>query len=88
MEHFEATINFDKQQIISIFRQLQPDERQSIFGEFKEDIYSWFFKTDIQPLSIEEYNKKLLESENDFREKKYISGNEMLNKINKWAEEK
>jgi len=81
METLQLTVNFDKQQIINLFRQLKPIDRRIIFDEFKEDIYFYFYENDLQPMSIEEYNKKLEQSEKEFSEGKYISSQKLLQKV-------
>jgi|GEM_PF-249143 isopentenyldiphosphate isomerase len=88
METLQLTLNFDKQQIINIFRQLKPIDRKSVFDEFKEDIYSYFYENDIEPMSIEEYNQKLEQSEKEFSEGKYVTNQELLKKVDQWSKEK
>jgi hypothetical protein len=84
METFEIKLNFEIQQLISIFRLLKPLERKQIFAEFEENIFEYVFddKT-INRLTIEKYNLKLENSEKEYLNGDFFTSDELLKMVTK-----
>jgi len=84
METLEIKLNFEKQQLISIFRQLKPIERIQIFAEFEEEFFEYFFEDKtINRMTIEEYNLKLENSEKEFLNGDFFTSDELLKMVTK-----
>jgi hypothetical protein len=85
METLEIKLNFEKQQLISIFKQLKPLERKQIFAEFEEEFFEYFFEDKtINRMTIEEYNLKLAESELAYKNGQFKTQKELEKEIEKW----
>ncbi len=86
MDTLEIKLNFEKQQLINIFRQLKPIERKQIFAEFEKDVYDYVFDKDtVKKMTIEEYNNKLEESESAYKKGQFKTQEELEKEIKKWT---
>ncbi|MBN2893585.1 MAG: hypothetical protein JXL97_17060 [Bacteroidales bacterium] len=85
MDNLKITVDFNKEQIIKIFRQLNTAERKSIFAEFKDDIYDFLTDKDvINKMTTIEYNNKINEAEVAYKKGKYLTSDELDKEVETW----
>ena len=78
-------IELDSHDIRMALKRLNYKERLEILMEYADQLLSNIFKTDeITPLTIEEYNRKLEESEEDVIAGRVYSHNEAVEHFEKW----
>ena len=86
----DATLNIklELNQILALFQQLDKNERTLIFEEFPDEWLTYHGLTNVIALSFDEYNKKLEQGINDYKNGNTLNHEQMRNEIAKWKNQK
>ncbi len=82
----EATLNIKlaPTQILALLRQLNIEERISIFKEFSDEWLGSLAQTRTKPLSIKQFNNEIEKALYDSQQNKIIKATDLKKQIQEW----
>ncbi len=81
-----AQLPISYNQIVNLLEQLNEMERINIFQNFETEIYKYFFPIPLKPMTIEEYNQRLAQSDLDIQEGRLLTSEQMAKEIESWKQ--
>jgi len=86
----QATLNIElkPQDLLALFKQLDTNERISIFKEFSDEWLMYLGISKIEPLTLEQYNQKLQQGVSDFKQGNTLAHNQMKAEMQTWKNQK
>jgi hypothetical protein len=76
--------NISKSQVFLYLRKMKKTERINLFKEFDEDFYTYLYSTKINRLLEDEYNERLLKSEDDIKHNRVKNQEEFELEVEQW----
>ncbi len=82
-------VEINSVEISALLKRMKYNERMEILMEYVDDFFDFIAKKEeIVPMTIEEYNRKLEESEIAIKEGRVYTHNQLLNEIKSWKSAK
>ncbi len=86
----QATLNIElkTQDLLALFKQLEPRERISIFKEFSDEWLMYLGISKVEPFTLEQYNQKLQQGISDFSQGNTLTHSQIKTEIEAWKMQK